>query len=129
MAARKKEFPPTHPGEVLHEDFMIPTATSINKLALDLHVAPTRIYEIVKGERAVTADTALRLSRYLGTSPAFWLNLQQQYDLECARTELGARIEEEVRPRAGARQTATPVRRRKSAVSGRRPRIVSGREK
>ena len=108
---------------------MTPTATSINKLALDLHVAPTRIYEIVKGERAVTADTALRLSRYLGTTPDFWLNLQQQYDLECAKTEVGARIEDEVRPRAAARPAAAAVGARNRAVSSRRPRIVSGREK
>jgi addiction module HigA family antidote len=108
---------------------MTPTATSINKLALDLHVAPTRIYEIVKGERAVTADTALRLSRYLGTSPDFWLNLQQQYDLECAKTELGARIEDEVRPRTAARLSVTAVRQRNRVMGQGRGRIVSARKK
>src|SRR6266404_863022 len=77
-----KKLPPVHPGEVLREDFMVPAGTSINQLALDLHVAPNRILEIVKGKRAITADTALRLAQYLGTTPDFWLGLQMQYDLE-----------------------------------------------
>ena len=76
-----KKLPPVHPAEVLREDFMVPTGTSINKLALDLHVAPNRILEIVKRKRAITADTALRLAQYLGTTPDFWLGLQMQYDL------------------------------------------------
>ena len=93
-------MPPVHPGEVLREDFMAPTGTSINKLALDLHVAPNRILEIVKGKRAITADTALRLAQYLGTTPDFWLGLQMQYDLERAQDELAEKIQREVRRRA-----------------------------
>lgn len=95
-----KKLPPVHPGEVLREDFMVPTGTSINKLALDLHVAPNRILEIVKGKRAITADTALRLAQYLGTTPDFWLGLQMQYDLERAQDKLTEKIQREVRRRA-----------------------------
>jgi addiction module HigA family antidote len=95
-----KKLPPVDPGEVLREDFMVPTGTSINKLALDLHVAPNRILEIVKGKRAITADTALRLAQYLGTTPDFWLGLQMQYDLERAQDELAEKIQREVRRRA-----------------------------
>jgi addiction module HigA family antidote len=95
-----KKLPPVHPGEVLREDFMVPTGTSINQLALDLHVAPNRILEIVKGKRAITADTALRLAQYLGTTPDFWLGLQMQYDLERAQDELSEKIQREVRRRA-----------------------------
>jgi antitoxin HigA-1 len=95
-----KKLPPVHPGEVLREDFMVPTGTSINKLALDLHVAPNRILEIVKGKSAITADTALRLAQYLGTTPDFWLGLQMQYDLERAQDELSEKIQREVRRRA-----------------------------
>ena len=79
---------------------MVPTGTSINKLALDLHVAPNRILEIVKGKRAITADTALRLAQYLGTTADFWLGLQMQYDLERAQDELAEKIQREVRRRA-----------------------------
>jgi addiction module HigA family antidote len=95
-----KKLPPVHPGEVLREDFMVPAGTSINQLALDLHVAPNRILEIVKGKRAITADTALRLAQYLGTTPDFWLGLQIQYDLERAQDELAEKIQREVRRRA-----------------------------
>ncbi len=95
-----KKLPPVHTGEVLREDFMVPTGTSINKLALDLHVAPNRVLEIVKGKRAITADTALRLAQYLGTTPDFWLGLQMQYDLERAQDELAEKIQREVRRRA-----------------------------
>src|SRR6266446_7228608 len=87
-----KKLPPVHPGEVLREDFMVPAGTSINQLALDLHVAPNRILEIVKGKRAITADTALRLAQCLGTTPDFWLGLQIQYDLERAQDELAERF-------------------------------------
>jgi addiction module HigA family antidote len=79
---------------------MAPTGTSINKLALDLHVAPNRILEIVKGKRAITEDTALRLAQYLGTAHDFWLGLQMQYDLERAQDELAEKIQREVRRRA-----------------------------
>jgi len=97
---KAKKIAPIHPGEVLHEEFMRPTGTSINRLALDLHVPVTRIAEIVKGERSITADTALRLARHLGTTAAFWMNLQARYDLDVAEDKKLAQIEREVRPRA-----------------------------
>jgi antitoxin HigA-1 len=100
--ARRKKFPPLHPGAVLSEDFVIPTGISIHRLAMDLRVPANRIAEIVKGERAISADTALRLSRYLGTSAEFWLGLQSDYDLEKAKDELAPRIAREVHPRKRA---------------------------
>jgi addiction module HigA family antidote len=100
--ARAKKIPPLHPGEVLYEDFIVPTGISIHRLAIDLRVPANRIAEIVKGERVVSAETALRLARYLGTSAEFWLGLQSDYDLEKAKDELAPRIEREVRPRKRA---------------------------
>jgi antitoxin HigA-1 len=100
--ARARKIPPLHPGEVLYEDFIVPTGISIHRLAMDLRVPANRIAEIVKGERAISADTALRLARYLGTSPEFWLGLQSDYDLEKAKDELAARIAREVHPRKRA---------------------------
>jgi antitoxin HigA-1 len=100
--APAKKIPPLHPGEVLYEDFVVPTGISIHRLAMDLRVPANRIAEIVKGERAISADTALRLSRYLGTSAEFWLALQSDYDLEKAKDELKAKIDREVRPRRRA---------------------------
>ena len=92
----------THPGEVLREEFMVPLGLSANALARDLHVPPNRITAIIARDdpRAVTPDTALRLSRYFGTTPEFWLNLQTAFDLSQARAVSAARIAEEVRPRA-----------------------------
>jgi antitoxin HigA-1 len=101
MASRKK-IPALHPGEVLYEDFVVPTGISIHRLAMDLRVPANRIAEIVKGERAISADTALRLARYLGTSAEFWLALQSDYELEKAKDALTARIKREVRPRKRA---------------------------
>jgi addiction module HigA family antidote len=98
--SKAKKLAPIHPGEVLYQDFMKPTATSINRLALDLHVPVTRVAEFVKGERSITADTALRLARHLGTTAAFWMNLQAQYDLDVAEDRKLAQIEREVQPRA-----------------------------
>lgn len=89
----------THPGEVLREEFMIPLGLSANALALDLHVPANRISALANGTRAVTADTALRLSRYFRTTPGFWLNLQSAYDLSLAQAENGNRVKVEVRPR------------------------------
>jgi antitoxin HigA-1 len=91
----------THPGEVLREEFMTPIGLSANALALDLHVPPTRISEIIRLEkpRAVTPDTALRLGRYFGTSAEFWLNLQANYDLSIARNNHEGTIAEQVHPR------------------------------
>jgi addiction module HigA family antidote len=89
-----------HPGEVLSEEFLVPLGMSVHALAIALRVPATRMGAIVKGERAVTADTALRLARFFGTSPEFWMNLQAMYDLTLARKERGSEIEQEVRPRA-----------------------------
>lgn len=86
----------THPGEMLNEEFLVPLGISQNKLALDIHVPATRISQIVKGKRAITPETALRLSRYFGNSPEFWLNLQQMYDLSKIRHEAGEQIAKEV---------------------------------
>jgi antitoxin HigA-1 len=90
----------THPGEVLSEEFLDPLGMSANGLAMALRVPATRIGAIVKGERSVTADTALRLARFFGTSPEFWMNLQAMHDLTKARQESGKTIERDVRPRA-----------------------------
>jgi antitoxin HigA-1 len=89
----------THPGEILREEFLTPLGLSVNALAMDLHVPANRIGAIVKGERAVTADTAMRLGRYFNTSAEFWINLQSMHDLTKARMESGGDIEREVRPR------------------------------
>jgi antitoxin HigA-1 len=89
-----------HPGEVLDEEFLRPLGLSANALALALRVPATRIGSIIKGERAVTADTALRLARFFGTSAEFWLNLQAMHDLTKAQRENGATIARDVRPRA-----------------------------
>lgn len=88
-----------HPGEILMEEFLVPMDVSQNRLARDIGVPPRRINEIVHGKRAVTADTALRLARYFGTSEGFWMGLQADYDLEEARESLGNRLNEEVRER------------------------------
>ena len=90
----------THPGEVLGEEFLNPLSMSVNALAMALRVPATRIGAVVRGERSVTADTALRLARFFGTSPEFWMNLQAMYDLTRARQEVGRAIEHDVRPRA-----------------------------
>lgn len=95
-------LPPVHPGEVLREDFLAPLGLTAHALALALRVPPNRITAILAGTRAVSADTALRLSRHFGTTPGFWLALQSAHDLECARRAAGARIEAEVSPRAAA---------------------------
>ena len=92
-----KILSPIHPGEVLLEDFMKPLGLSQYRLANDIGVTPIRISQIVKGKRAITVDTAMRLARYFGTSPAVWLRLQVRYDLEVAETELSERINREVK--------------------------------
>lgn len=93
---------PIHPGEVLQEEFIKPMNLSQNRLAIDIGVDARRINEIVLGKRAVTADTALRLSRFFGNSPQFWMGLQTQYDLDIAEDQLGKRLDREVRPYAMA---------------------------
>jgi len=90
---------PIHPGEILLEEYLKPLGISRNRLGIALGIPPQRVGEIVKGRRSVTLDTALRLAKYFGTSPQFWLNMQTQYDLDKARDEhLAERIEKEVRP-------------------------------
>ncbi len=93
----KEKNPPVHPGEILLEEFMKPLGLSQTRLGRDFGVSPRRINEIIHGKRSVTADTALRLSRYFGTSPEFWLGLQTDYDLDVASELLANRIEREVK--------------------------------
>ena len=95
MPARK--MAPIHPGEVLQADFLEPLGVTQYRLAQDISVPARRINEIVHGKRAVSADTALRLARYFGTSERFWLNLQARFDLEQQRDVLGTRLKKEVR--------------------------------
>ena len=90
----------THPGEVILEEFLRPLNMSVNALAIALRVPATRMGAIVKGERAVSADTALRLARFFGTSPEFWMNLQAMHDLTKTRQESGEKIAQDVRPHA-----------------------------
>jgi len=94
---REKLLDPIHPGEILFEEFMKPMGISINKLARDIAVPPGRISAIVNGKRAITADTALRLSKYFGVSSELWLGLQADFDLRVARRTVGARINKQVR--------------------------------
>jgi antitoxin HigA-1 len=89
---------PVHPGEVLLEEFLKPIGLSQNRLSLEVGVHPRRINEIVLGKRRITADTALRLARYFGISPQFWMGLQNDYDLDVASETLGDRLDLEVRP-------------------------------
>ena len=90
------KLPAVHPGEVLLEEFLEPPGLSQYRLAKDISVPPRRINEIVHGKRAITADTALRLARYFGTTPRFWLNLQAQYELDIEADRLGDRLDREV---------------------------------
>ena len=97
-----KKIPPVHPGEILDEEFLRPLGISQNQLGRDLGVSPRRINEIIHGRRAITADTALRLSKYFGNSATFWLGLQMDFDLDVADDALSARINKEVRQRSVA---------------------------
>jgi addiction module HigA family antidote len=98
-----KKLPPVHPGEILLEEYLKPLGISQNKLGRDLNVPAQRINEIVRGQRAITVDTALRLGRHFHTTPQFWLNLQSRYDLEMAKeTSLVERVVREVREREAA---------------------------
>ncbi len=94
--ARKRLLEPIHPGEILLEEFMKPMDISINRLAREIHVSPGRISAIVNGKRAITADTALRLSKYLGTSSDLWIGLQGEFDLRVARRTIGPEIERRI---------------------------------
>jgi len=91
-----KKLAPLHPGEILWEEFMKPLKISQNRLGRELRVPPRRINQIVHGKRAITADTALRLSRFFGNSAEFWLGLQAEYELDVARDASAATIEQEV---------------------------------
>jgi addiction module HigA family antidote len=97
----KVQKPTTHPGEILREDFLIPLNLSQHALAMKIRVPATRIGEIVNGKRAITPDTALRLARFFGNSPEFWMNLQQMHDLSKTRIESQKIIQREVEVYAG----------------------------
>ena len=103
MVARsssKNSMRPIHPGEILREEYLVPTGMSAHALAIALRVPAPRINDIVRERRGITPDTALRLARYFGTTPEFWINLQSSYDLKVATRELGKAIEREVLPKA-----------------------------
>jgi addiction module HigA family antidote len=97
-----KKLTPIHPGEIIREEILTPLDMSVNQLAKHLAVDAARLNEIVRGRRGIRADTALRLARYLGASPEFWLRLQVHYDLRTARQSKAAQIERAVRPREAA---------------------------
>lgn len=96
----EEKLAPIHPGEVLQEEFLKPMALSQNRVAIDIGVPVGRINEIVSGKRGINADTALRLGRYFGMSPQFWLGLQMDYELDVEQDKLGERLEQEVKPYA-----------------------------
>ncbi len=106
MKKEKKMIPNIHPGEILLEDFMKPLELSQYRVAKDISVSPRRINEIVHCHRAISADTALRLSKYFGNSPQFWLNLQSHYDLENEKEKLADRLDSEVHPLKNAGKKA-----------------------
>ena len=97
-----KLLPPVHPGEILREDVLEPLGISVNQFAKALGIDTPRLNEIVRARRGITADNALRLARYLRTTPRFWLNLQSDYELRLARRAKGAEIERAVKPRESA---------------------------
>ena len=94
-----KLIPPPHPGETIREDILKPLGMSVNQLAKALGITAARLNDIVRGRRGITADTALRLARYLGTSAEFWLGLQLEYDLRMAERKVRAAIERQITPR------------------------------
>lgn len=98
----RSAHPPIHPGEILSEEFLEPLEMSQYRLAKDISVPPRRINEIVHGKRGITADTALRLALYFGTSERFWMNLQAHYEIEIERRRLGGRLSKEVAVRRKA---------------------------
>ncbi len=102
MPRKARRLPPVHPGEILREDLLKPLRISINRLGRDLRVPVTRVSEIVNGRRSITADTALRLARYFGTTPEFWMSLQAAYDLDAAQRASADRIVRDVHPREAA---------------------------
>ena len=98
MATKKRQLDPIHPGEILSEEFMKPLGISINRLAREIAVSPSRISGIVNGKRAITADTALRLGKYFGVSPEIWLDLQSDFELRLARRNIWPEVEGRVHP-------------------------------
>jgi addiction module HigA family antidote len=102
MAKKNKIMCPIHPGETLREDFLKPLGLTANRLAMDLMVPATRVNDIVRGKRAITADTSLRLARYFGTTPQFWMNLQANCELELAEDAGGREIADRIRPHRAA---------------------------
>ena len=112
----EQKMAPIHPGEVLYEDFMKPLSLSQNRIGRELGVSPRRINEIIHGKRGVTADTALRLGRYFGTTPEYWMNLQVRYDLETAKDSLEGSITKEIRPISSGRAIAAGQTRGSRAV-------------
>ena len=102
MPKKGRRLPPVHPGEILREDLLKPLGLSINRLGRDLRVPVTRMSEIINGRRGITADTALRLARYFGTTPEFWMNLQASFDLDVAQRASADRIARDVHPREAA---------------------------
>ena len=97
--ANRNRLPPIHPGEILREEFLSPLGMAANELALALRVPATRINDIVNEKRGITADTALRLSRYFGTTSRFWMNMQASWELEVAEDRLGYAVRRQVLPR------------------------------
>lgn len=95
-----RRLPPIHPGEILRDDFLTPMGISVYELAHAIRVPRSRTNDIVRGRRAITTDTAIRLGRYFGMTAEFWINLQARYDLDVADRTLRRRIEQEVKPRA-----------------------------
>jgi addiction module HigA family antidote len=98
--AKKNRLPPIHPGAILREEFLVPLGMSTNEPALALRVPATRINNIVNEKRGITADPALRLSRYFGTTPRFWMNMQASYELVVAEGQVGKAVRREVLPRS-----------------------------
>ena len=97
-----KTLPPIHPGEILLEEFLEPMGISQYRLSKEISVSPRRINEIVHGKRAVSANTALRLAKFFGTTPQFWLNLQSLYDLEVEKDKMGDKLDSEIRSLSAA---------------------------
>jgi addiction module HigA family antidote len=100
MARRKRDLPPVHPGEVLKADFLEPLGLSVNALSKAIKVPRARLNDVVRGQRGISADTAMRLARYFGTSAQFWMNLQSHCELEIAEEALRGRLDREIRPHA-----------------------------
>lgn len=98
MSTIRRDFPPIHPGEILREEFLLPLGISQYRLAKEIHVPARRINEIVLEKRGISADTALRLGRYLGTTALLWMNLQARYDLDVATSVLSEQLEAEIKP-------------------------------